>query len=182
MFKKLLKIFFLFALTTILITGPVSAADFALTSIGNYDTSEGVPSQIWYTSSQPTFSGTGTSGASVSIIVDTTTYTTTVAATEQWSWIPPQPLASGDHQVVITSGSNSLSFVLTIGTSTATPTPTTAVTATTTPTPTTSTTTPTPATRTLPTSGNFMPTLLVFGVALGLICLPVVRRWVFAEH
>lgn len=176
MIKKLLRSIFVALVMLTVTVVPVLAADFALTSIGNYDTSDGVPTQIWYTSTQPTFSGTGTSGSTVNISVDSTSYSTTVAATEQWSWIPPQPLTSADHNIVLTSGSDSISFILTIGSGTTTPTPTPE--ATTTPTPTTATVA---TTTTLPESGGMMPTLIVLGLALGLMTLPAVRRWAFTD-
>ncbi|MCJ7827720.1 hypothetical protein MUP65_01055 [Patescibacteria group bacterium] len=178
---KLLRKIAIFTSFFFLFATFVMAADFSLTSIGNYDTSDGVPSQIWYTGTQPTFSGTGESGATVNIMIGSSQYATTVAATEQWSWIPPQPLTETDHLVNLVSGSGSVSFTLTIGTATTTPTPTEATTAATTTPTATATPTTVEATTTLPESGGLMPTLLVTALAFGMIGLPAVRRWAFTD-
>lgn len=111
--KKYLPVFILvfvcFALS------PVNAAAFKLNSIGALDVSQNLYSHMWYTGNQPAFSGSGTSGSAVDISVDANTYSTTVDTNGEWSWTPPQPLSSADHNLIFASGPDSITLTLTTG-------------------------------------------------------------------
>ncbi|MBN1263110.1 MAG: hypothetical protein JW991_02010 [Candidatus Pacebacteria bacterium] len=162
--KFKLPVVFSFLLINFLIfTSPICAAEFKLNSIGALDVSSQIYSQMWYTGNQPTFSGTGTNGASVSVTLDGTSYSTTVNASEQWSWLPPEALANADHNLIFTSEGTTISFTLTTGSSgpseLGAPV---------------SSETGTPAA--MPTSGFLIPTLGVLGIGLGLIICPALRK------
>jgi hypothetical protein len=162
--KIKLPVFFLtIFLSLFLAASPIRAAEFKLTSIGSLDVSDGVYSQMWYTGNQPAFSGTGTSGATVSITVDSDSYSTTVGTDEQWSWMPATVLTSGDHSLTFTSGTETISFALTTGSSGPTDL-------------TTPTSTAAATTSALPETGFLTPTLLVLAVAGLLLAAPLGKK------
>lgn len=162
--KIRLPIFLSLFFALLLVVSPVYAAEFKLTSIGALDVSERLYSHMWYTGSQPTFSGTGTSGATVDITLDGSAYSTTVDANEQWSWTPPEALANADHSLTFTSGGETISLTLTTGSGV--PADVSAPAATDTGTP-----------SALPESGFLTPTLAVLGFGALLTLAPFLRKF-----
>jgi len=157
-----LAVFFAF----LSIISPAYAAEFKLTSIGALDVSERVYSHMWYNGSQPTFAGTGTSGATVDITLDGSSYSTTVDTGEQWSWTPPEALENADHSLTFTSGGETISLTLTTGSGVPADISAPAT-----------TTTGTPSA--LPESGFLTPTLAVLGFGTLLALAPFLRKFAF---
>ncbi|OGC45922.1 hypothetical protein A2V49_03985 [candidate division WWE3 bacterium RBG_19FT_COMBO_34_6] len=89
------------------------AASLTLTNIGALATNNSKYSEWWYTGINPTFKGTTTAGSEVKIKLNSTENKVTADSAGNWSY--SATLASGDHTVAITSGSESYSFTLHLG-------------------------------------------------------------------
>ena len=114
--KKLLLLASIFVVSLLLMAVlPTYAANFKLNSIGSLDVFQKLYSHMWYTGSQPTFSGSGTSGAGVNITLDSNSYSTTVGTDEQWNFRPPSALENTDHNLVFSSEGQTISLILTTG-------------------------------------------------------------------
>ncbi len=111
--KKLLALAVL--VLSLTLVSPAFAAGLAVTSIGNLDTSSGTfYNAWWYTQENPILSGTAAPSASVSVSIDGVAATTTANTLGTWSYTPTT-LITGNHTVLITSGTETVSFSIEIG-------------------------------------------------------------------
>jgi len=154
-----------FLFVTLMATSLIYAAEFKLTSIGALDVSENIYSHMWYTGNQPAFSGTGTSGATVDIVIDANSYSTTVGTNDTWSWTPPQALESTDHTLSFVSGGQTISLTLTTGSDVPA-----------------DTTTTTTTTSGLLQAGSLTITLMVLGLGGILISYPFFKKVSSISH
>lgn len=127
----------------------LASPTFALTidTIGTTSVPNGNPGTDWYyTSENPSLSGTAAANSSVTVTIDGTAYPVTVNSTSNWSYVPTT-LTNGDRAVVVTGDSQTLSFTLHVGQNV----------------PTSSTSTSTSSGQTLPVSGALENTLMLLG-------------------
>jgi hypothetical protein len=90
-----------------------TAATFAVTKIGSLDLGGKTYSEWWYTAINPTLYGTAPEGSTITVNADGIQYNTEAASDGSWS--VPLSLASGDHSMTVTDGTNSYSFTLHLG-------------------------------------------------------------------
>jgi hypothetical protein len=114
---KLMK--FLLSLTTLIFASflffpsAAAAAGLTLSSVGNYNPPADVPSQIWYTNTTITFTGTATAGSTVTATIDGVSEAAAVDSAGNWSYT--KTFTAEDHQVTLASDSETISFTLTAG-------------------------------------------------------------------
>lgn len=139
------------------LVGIVWAQELTLTKIGSTSTVGVDYSVVDHTGAIPSFEGTATPAATVTVNINTAA-DSTVAGSPSGTWrYTPTSLSVGSNTIVITSGSQSLSFVLNYNaTPAATPT---------------ATATPTPIPDELLATGVWEYYLPVIGIGLGIIFL-----------
>ena len=146
-FRNILLLVFLVFL--LLITPSfVSAAGFQLTHIGSLDVTGTSSSQWWYTTANPTLTGTTSASTSVDVTIDSTPQTVTADSSGNWTFASTA-LAAGDHTVSLVSNGSTIAFTLHIG---AVPTGIAA-----------------PQTNSVPVAGSTLPTALLLLGGLGVI-------------
>jgi len=92
----------------------VYASSFSLTNIGALSTNGAKYSEWWYTGENPTLVGTAGSSADVNVDIDGSDSSAVAGGSGNWS-LATSGLTAGDHNIVISSGSESYSFTLHIG-------------------------------------------------------------------
>ncbi len=140
--KFILPIFALFLSAMVLAP---SALALQLMTIGSSTVSSQTLSEWWYTSPNPTLTGTAAASSIVTITIDGTPSTVTADASGNWTY-QPTLLTTGDHQVTIVGDGQTLTFTIHIGQTVP------------------STTTTASSSATLPVSGSGTQTLLLLGV------------------
>lgn len=115
--RKLLPVVILFAVVSLGLVAKVQASVLTLTDIGVVATVGKIYSHWWYTLANPTLKGTADSAATVTATIDNVASTATADSSGVWS-LATTTLATGDHTIVISSGTATpLNFTLTIGSS-----------------------------------------------------------------
>ena len=89
----------------------VTAAGFQLKNIGSLDTKGVSYSEWWYSTENPTLSGTTAAGDSVTVTIGGQAGSATVDSSGNWSYTPTN-LTVGDHQVSVAGGAGSTAFIL----------------------------------------------------------------------
>jgi hypothetical protein len=91
------------------------ASGFHLSSIGEVETKGQQISHWWYSGSRPTLRGEGLPGNDVTVSIDGNSLQTGTDSAGEWVFTPAENLATGDHQIVITSNGSEIKFTLTVG-------------------------------------------------------------------
>lgn len=101
-------LFFVFATTK------VSAANFALTSIGNSTITSQTIKSWSYAGLRPTFRGTTNPSGAVTVTIDSSSLQVYADSSGNWVFTPTSDLTASNHNVSITNGTNTLSFTLSL--------------------------------------------------------------------
>jgi len=91
----------------------VFSASLSMTKIGALNTDGKTYPEWWYTGTNPTLVGTAGESSEVSLKLGDDTFTTTADGSGNWSYATA--LASGDHAIVLSQGSETYAFTLHLG-------------------------------------------------------------------
>lgn len=140
--KSILSALATLTIAMLVLLTPSLAQALTLDSIGASQTTGGTPgSQWWYTSNNPTLSGTAAANSTVYITIDGQTSSVTASSEGTWTYAPTT-LTIGSHSISVVGDGQTISFTLTIGQSA-------------------TTTTATASATTLPASGTFELTVMI---------------------
>jgi|GEM_PF-1638879 hypothetical protein len=109
--KKYLRLIMLLSMTFLLRVSCVEAYDLTLTNIGSVSTLGTDYSLTSYTGGVPTFVGTASPSAQVSVKIKTLLSSVVASTSGVWQFVPSS-LDQGDSLIVISSGTQSITFTL----------------------------------------------------------------------